>query len=267
MQPKKLDHISVKNENAVFGIMRDAGTTIYDKANKKTYLLLERALSLESLASFDAKKEMGGAVVGFQYIITVGDLASILTGYESSIPMGSASPNEVSGFFIRNTMVENGINTFSLVFGSLAAPDTGGYKLHNADTIDINIEGYGTVTVTFDVEAYKVVDEALKTYMVSQIGNDLIITIVDYTEVTSFGTFACVPGEYIDSSTIVLDSALGNISSTFATSNTIRILTGANTSWVRVASSVSFNGTNTIFTIAPVTTDTGYTSVEIWSND
>ncbi|MHA1197751.1 MAG: hypothetical protein ACTSQF_00140 [Candidatus Heimdallarchaeaceae archaeon] len=51
-----VDHIAVRDENAVFGVEREAGTIIYDKANEKAYTLLKPANKWECLASFSDKR-------------------------------------------------------------------------------------------------------------------------------------------------------------------------------------------------------------------
>ncbi|MHA1197752.1 MAG: hypothetical protein ACTSQF_00145 [Candidatus Heimdallarchaeaceae archaeon] len=170
MQPKKLDHISVKDDHEIFGTPRDAGTTVYDKNDKKTYLLLSVTLSWECLASFDSKKELV-KITGIIIELTVGQELGSSWGFKDG-DYGSIDPDNIEGLVI--IQLASASEIFRLIF-------FGNVKYDNNDTLNLEFEGYSNnpVLVTWEEEYYTKSDEDLDNWLSSNNGNiiDIIISI------------------------------------------------------------------------------------------
>ncbi|MHA1197753.1 MAG: hypothetical protein ACTSQF_00150 [Candidatus Heimdallarchaeaceae archaeon] len=167
MQPKILNHISVKDENAVFGIMREAGTTIYDKKNKKTYLLLKTALSLESLTSFDNKKELRKPVIATTTMEVGSDSGNF--GYQRA-GFGTLNPTTIDGIVVdRIDTLSVGIITI-IEFSAMS-------KINELDIITVDFGAIHTGKVfTWQGANYVLSDAALSAFIESEDRNDIILT-------------------------------------------------------------------------------------------
>ncbi len=171
MQPKILNHISVKNDHEIFGILRSAGTTIYNEDDSKTYLLLRKVFAWECLAVVDEKKELVKSTSAL-LVLNVANFFDALWGYDFAFGggFGTLTPDIVDGEQVENLRADISDFHFGLVSGT---------KLNGLNNVNINIEGFGDIVVPWSVSfnRYIIIDNTIKTYLETQEGNNLNITV------------------------------------------------------------------------------------------
>ncbi len=159
-----VDHIAVRDENAVFGVEREAGTTVYDKTNKKTYLLLKPAEKWECLASFSDKKKL---VKPIDFIMTVGNIFDAY-GYKR-ITYGTLDPMVIESYEIGTFSGDNVSDTVNVLI-------TGSIKLFDEDSIIVTVNEL-SVECIWNGTYYSGSSVAIPAYLASELGNVISISI------------------------------------------------------------------------------------------